>query len=164
VSVAVSRDGAQVATGSSYDGNDEGDEGVVVWDVATGRMTKRVVVEGGVGIDDCLADGLGFSPDGTLLGVNFATNTVGIIDLATGALVFAPETDGGDSAPRWLFRDDGKPRTARPAPSAWCCPCADRRPPRSTCWRPTTPSGETPSRWGLTASPSSRAPRSRPGR
>ncbi len=103
VSFALSRDGATLATGSEDD-----ERSVVLWDVRTGESRRSIDVEGGVGIADSLARGLAFSADGRLLGFNYDTSSVGAVVVATGRLVLEASTGTGqDSAPSWVFADDG---------------------------------------------------------
>lgn len=108
VSFATSPDGRFLVTGAECapDHADDPLEGVACWDLQTLTQIWTTKVDGGVGLADQLRGGLKFSPDGTLVGANFHTNGVAILDAATGALLRKWELSGADDAPMWCWSSD----------------------------------------------------------
>lgn len=108
VSFATSPDGRFLVTGAECSDLHADDplEGVACWDLQTLKQTWTAKLDGGVGLADQLRGGLTFSPDGTMVGVNFHTNGVAILDAATGALLKTWELSGDDGAPMWCWSSD----------------------------------------------------------
>lgn len=104
VSFAVSPDGRLLATGAHGTADaDAANEGVVLWDLATGTARWRTLLPGGVGLEDQLRHGLEFSADGAFLAVNAHTNAVFVLDTATGAVRSRHDLTGEDRAPQHVF-------------------------------------------------------------
>jgi hypothetical protein len=107
VSFALDREGRVLATGSS--GGDEAEmpvTGVVLWDVRSGRPLHSVAVEGGIGLPDQLRNGLQFSPSGKLLGYNYFTNAVGVLDVQAGTVILQAHPSIDDGPPAFVLGDD----------------------------------------------------------
>jgi hypothetical protein len=111
ISVAVSLDGRTLATGSECDPTTEDvmapHVGVVLWDIETGAARAAIPVVGGVGLGDQLRRGLRFSADGALLGFDFNTNQVGVLEVSSGRIVLEAPPSGGDNASSFAVSDDG---------------------------------------------------------
>jgi hypothetical protein len=112
LSVAVSSDGRTLVTGSECDVETDDIEarhvGVVTWDVQRGVARATIPVVGGVGLGDQLRRGLRFSADGALLGFNYSTNQVGVVDVAQGRAVLEAWFTGNDNAPSFALADDAE--------------------------------------------------------
>jgi hypothetical protein len=109
VSFAIDREGRLLATGS--DGGDEAYApvpAIVLWDIRAARPLHTVAVAGGIGLPDQLRRGLQFSASGKLLGFNYFTNAVGILDVMSGKVAFELHPSVDDGPPSYCLGDDDR--------------------------------------------------------
>lgn len=108
VAFDTSPDGRLLVTGAECTPSHADDplEGVACWDLQSLRVKWVTRLDGGVGLADQLARGLAFSPDGRLVGVNFHTNAVALLDAATGSVSNELNLSSSDGPPPWCWSAD----------------------------------------------------------
>lgn len=105
VAFTTSPDGLLLATGAECSPShaDDALEGVACWDLQTLTVRWVTRLEGGVGLNDRLGGALAFSPDGRLLGANFHTNALALLDVSTGQLLKELRLTRDDGPPAWCW-------------------------------------------------------------
>ncbi|MBM4782915.1 MAG: hypothetical protein GQE15_34995 [Archangiaceae bacterium] len=108
VAFDTSPDGRLLATGAECTPAHADDplEGVACWDLQTLTVKWATRLDGGVGLNDQLARGVAFSPDGRLVGANFHTNAVALLDAATGSVLTELNLSSADGPPPWCWSAD----------------------------------------------------------
>lgn len=108
VAFDTSPDGRLLATGAECTPAhaDDALEGVACWDLKTLGVKWVTRLDGGVGLNDQLSRGVAFSADGRLLGANFQTNAVALLDATSGGVLNELNLSNNDGAPPWCWSAD----------------------------------------------------------